>query len=445
MSDAAEGAAAPAPAPETGQGYPTPGTAAGHGEPGTAPGYGPAGAAPGYAVPGGVPEHAAPTYAPPGGTPGYGPPGAAPGYAAPGGAPGHAHPGAGHGYRHPTAGRPVAPRPGVVPLRPMTVGDLFNGAFALIRNNPKTTVGLSMIVVAVTSVVSVIGFGGTMADYGVFVDQAFNDPTAIDPDDPMPLSVWSVVATYSGALLSQAGIVLVTGLLTAVVGLAVLGRRLTPGQAWAAVRDRMWAVVRLALTQLLIFFGLTFTVLAVTVVGVVVGVAVMASASVELGIAILVLGLAAGLASFAVFLWIAVRIQFAMPVVVLERVGVFAALARSWNLTRGSWWRVFGVILLTMLLVQVIGGLLTAPFSGTAAVLVVVFPLEAWMPVVSGAIVYVGTVVISAITTPFTVGVTTLLYIDLRMRREGLDLRLHEAARAGREAGPEIFLPEWRA
>ncbi|OLT28201.1 hypothetical protein BJF83_01720 [Nocardiopsis sp. CNR-923] len=327
----------------------------------------------------------------------------------------------------------------------MTVGDLFNGSFALIRNNPRTTVGLAMIVVAVTSVVSAIGFGGTMADYGVFVDQAFNDPTSIDPDNPMPVSVWSLVASYSGALLSQAGIILVTGLLTAVVGLAVLGRTLTPGQAWAAVRDRMWAVVRLALTQLFIFLGLTLAAVAVTVVGVLVGVAVLASGPAGLGIVILVLGVAAGLAAFAVFVWIAVRILFAMPVVVLERVGVFAALARSWNLTRGSWWRVFGVILLTTLLVQVIGGILTAPFSGTAVVLVIAFPMEAWMPVVSGAIVYVGTVVISAITTPFTVGVTTLLYIDLRMRREGLDLRLHEVARAGREAGPEIYLPEWRA
>ncbi|MFI6574411.1 glycerophosphoryl diester phosphodiesterase membrane domain-containing protein [Nocardiopsis sp. NPDC050513] len=417
----------PATGPEAAPGHAAPGFA----PPGTDPGHGQAGTAPG----------GAPGYAVPGGAPVYGPPGAAPGYAAPG----HAYPGAGHGYQHPAAGRPAVPKPGVVPLRPMTVGDLFNGAFALIRNNPKTTVGLAMIVMAVTSVVSVIGFGGTMADYGVFVDQAFNDPTSIDPDDPMPVSMWSLVATYSGALLSQAGIILVTGLLTAVVGLAVLGRRLTPGQAWAAVRDRMWAVVRLALTQLLIFFGLTLTVVAVTVVGVVAGVAFIASGTVELGIVVLVLGLAAGLASFAVFLWIAVRIQFAMPVIVLERVGVFAALARSWSLTRGSWWRVFGIILLTMLLVQVIGGMLTAPFSGTAVVLVIVFPLEAWMPVVSGAIVYIGSVVISSVTTPFTVGVTTLLYIDLRMRREGLDLRLHEAARAGHEAGPEIYLPEWRA
>ncbi|MCY9785562.1 glycerophosphodiester phosphodiesterase [Nocardiopsis sp. EMB25] len=393
-------------------------------QPGPAAGYGPPAAAPGYAPPG-----TPPGYGPQGTPPGYGPQGAPPGYGP-----------QGHGY----PGRPTAPKPGVVPLRPMTVGDLFNGAFALIRNNPKTTAGLAMIVVAVTSVISAVGFGGTMRDYGVFFDQALNDPASLDPAEPIPVSTWSIITTYGGALLSQAGYILVTGLLTAVVGLAVLGRRLTPGEAWAAIRDRLWTIVGLALIQLLIYFGLTLATALVGIVGVGVGAALLVSGAVEAGIAVIVLALVAVAACVCVFLWIVVRIHFAMPVVVLERVGVFASLARSWRLTRGSWWRVFGIILLTMLLVGLIGGLLTTPFTMGSLALVFLFPVEAWMPVASGALIYVGEVLINAFTTPFVVGVATLLYIDLRMRREGLDLRLHEAARAGHQVGPEVYLPEWR-
>ncbi|WP_116244913.1 glycerophosphoryl diester phosphodiesterase membrane domain-containing protein [Nocardiopsis sp. FIRDI 009] len=395
----------------------------------SAPGHGPRGAPPGYG-----PPAAAPGYAPPGHTA----PGAPPGYMPQGAPPGHVP--QGHGY----PGRPAAPKPGVVPLRPMTAGDLLNGSFALIRNNPKTTAGLAMIVVAVTSVISAVGFGGTMRDYGVFFDQALNDPASLDPGEPIPVSTWSIITTYGGALLSQAGYVLVTGLLTAVVGLAVLGRRLTPGEAWAAIRDRVWTIVGLALTQLLIYLGLTLATALVGIAGVGVGAALLVSGAVEAGIAVIVLAVAAVVACVCVFLWIAVRIHFAMPVVVLERIGVFASLARSWRLTRGSWWRVFGIILLTMVLVGFVGGLLTTPFTVGSLALVFLFPVASWMPVASGVIIYVGEVVINAFTTPFAVGVATLLYIDLRMRREGLDLRLHEAARAGYQSGPEVYLPEWR-
>ena len=38
----------------------------------------------------------------------------------------------------------------------------------------------------------------------------------------------------------------------------------------------------------------------------------------------------------------------------------------------------------------------------------------------------------------------TLLYIDLRMRREGLDLHLHQIAQRGQAVGPEVYLPGYR-
>jgi hypothetical protein len=42
----------------------------------------------------------------------------------------------------------------------------------------------------------------------------------------------------------------------------------------------------------------------------------------------------------------------------------------------------------------------------------------------------IGTVVGATLTTPFQAGVTGLLYIDQRMRREGFDAELQRAARS---------------
>ncbi|KOX22320.1 hypothetical protein ADL05_04525 [Nocardiopsis sp. NRRL B-16309] len=432
-------------------GYPSQGSQHGFAAPGSGTPEGsqhgfapPGGGAPGsehhgFAPPGGG-QHAAAGPAPQGqwGVPGHAAPG---GYGPPGqGLP----PGAGHGG---VPGRPPqAPRPGVVPLRPMTVGDLLNGAFSLIRHNPKTFVGVSIIVMAIASIVSSIGFGGYMSDYGRVVDQLMADPSAVDTDDPFPFSTWSIVALYGGSLISYAGTIVLTGLLTCAIGLAVLGRKLSPSQAWAAAKPRLGAVAGLALLQLAIFFGLSVIVIGLIALGFVLGFALLSSGADAAGAVVMVvtvlIGLLGGLVLAA---WISVRIYFAMPIVVLERLSPTSALARSWRLTRGSWWRVLGILLLTMLLVGVVSQLLTTPFTLLSVVPAFVFPGEAWVPVAAGAVIYVGTVLISSFTTPFTVGVSTLLYIDLRMRREGLDLKLHTASQAGHEVGAEIYLPERQA
>lgn len=422
---------------------------------------------PGFAPPGGgqpagapYPYGQSPGYGPPPGQgqpPGYGPP---PGYgqfqqygyAAPGPAqPGYAPPGGGQPPGPPYAqhpgygGPPPPPKPGVVPLRPMTLGDVLNGAFSLIRNNAKTTVGLSLIVMAVASIVSSIGFSGYISDYGAFVDQAFTDPESVDPDEPLPFSTWSLAATYGGFLLSYAGVTLVTGLLTAVVGLAVLGRKLSPKEAWASVRDRIWSIVGLALLQLVIVFGLSLIVMVVGIGGLVLGVSMVQLGMDGAGILVALGSLAVGiLGGAALFAWILVRIYFAMPAIVLERLKVGQALGRSWRLTRGSWWRLFGIILLANILVGIISNLLSMPFGVAAFIPAILADGEVWTAVLGGAMIYIGDVLIYSITTPFLVGVTTLLYVDLRMRREALDLKLHNAAQSGQEAGPEIYLPEPR-
>src|SRR3984885_11885612 len=37
---------------------------------------------------------------------------------------------------------PPAPKPGVIPLRPLSVGEILDGAFTAVRRNPKATLGL---------------------------------------------------------------------------------------------------------------------------------------------------------------------------------------------------------------------------------------------------------------------------------------------------------------
>src|SRR5699024_12700152 len=110
--------------------------------------------------------------------------------------------------------------------------------------------------------------------------------------------------------------------------------------------------------------GLGLIVFGVPFVGLLVGGTMALPGTEVIGVAIaLGFGLGGLLLGIVLFAWVMIRIYFAMPIVVLERLGPGQALARSWRLTRGSWWRMFGIVLLTLVLVSVVTMLLSFPFS----------------------------------------------------------------------------------
>ena len=95
--------------------------------------------------------------------------------------------------------------------------------------------------------------------------------------------------------------------------------------------------------------------------------------------------------------------RFAMQAVMLEGLGPIRAISRSGSLVRRSWWRVFAIIAVVYLTLGIIEtaidiGLLPLLHNGTADI--------------------VMQVVIALLIIPFSVTVDTLLYLDLRIRKE---------------------------
>ncbi|RNL81555.1 hypothetical protein EFW17_22105 [Halostreptopolyspora alba] len=319
-------------------------------------------------------------------------------------------------------------------MRPLNMSEILNGAFSYIRHNAKAVLGLTFIVIGIASVVTSVGMGGYMGDYGSWVGRLLNDPSAADPDT-LPFAPWTLATMYGGLLFSYVGQIVLTGLLAAVVGLAVLGRKLTMKEAVREVRGRMGAVFGVA--GLLFLLGLGYTALLAGVLALAFAVGYFLSAF--LGVTVAVLGIAV---TIVVGAWIWVRTSLAMPVTVLERIGPARSLARSWRLTQRSWWRVFGLLLLGTIIAAVVANLVTTPFSLVGMFVPALSPGAFWVYVVSTASSYLATVLSSALSAPFVIGVTTLIYIDLRMRREGLDLRMQTATRSGEALGADVYLPD---
>ena len=133
-------------------------------------------------------------------------------------------------------------------------------------------------------------------------------------------------------------------------------------------------------------------------------------------------------------IWLFVMYSVAVPALLLERIGPVAALRRSFGLVRGRWWPTAGVLLVGYVLIGIVGALVTGVF-------LLIPSVAADGNALAGALgSVVGGTVGSVLTTPYSAAVVTLLYFDLRVRKEGLDLQLI-AEGAGVERDPDAALP----
>ena len=353
------------------------------------------------------PDEPVPT-APGGWTP---PPGAAP-------PPGWAHPGsAPPGWApHPGGwGRPPEIKPGVVPLRPLGLSEILDGAVALVRSHWRVAFGVAAAVMFVSQLLQLVLLGSLTRD-------AQNSLAGSDELDEIGSALGDVLAVTGGAALIEfaAGIVL-TGILTAIVGKAVLGRPVQLGDEWRDVRPRLLPLVGASLLSLVL-------VLAAFLLPLVPGFLVLLAGSEGLAAFLLVVGVLAGI-PLAAFVY--VTLGLAAPALVLEKIGVRPALRRSRTLVRGSWWRVFGILALTAVIAYFIRQVLVTPFALIGAFNPLTFDLEsaAELTLTQQLAMAIGNVLAGTVVTPFTAGVTALLYIDRRMRAEGLDVALQQSAR----------------
>jgi hypothetical protein len=134
---------------------------------------------------------------------------------------------------------------------------------------------------------------------------------------------------------------------------------------------------------------------------------------------LMVLFLAIGLALCVIpgiYLWGAFFV--AVPVLLIEGSGSLRSLGRSRELVRGRWWGTVAVAVVGYLLVAIVSSALTTVLVGVA------FANPARNTATGFALNTLASTVGSMLTTPAAAAFATVLYIDLRVRKEGFDLLL---------------------
>lgn len=300
------------------------------------------------------------------------------------------------GYQQPMTYGQV--KPGIVPIRPLGVGDIIGGAFSLIRFNPQATVGFTLIVALVAGLLS---FG-----VGALLD--LFSPTGVIG----ALGITSV--SLLTGVISSFLVGLLMGPLTIVTVEAVKGNKISPQGAWQIFRPNVWKYV---LYYLLVFVaGVVASVLVILF-----GTALLSASDSGWTVAIFLLMI---LAFILGMVYVYIKLIVAMPIVANEGVGPIGAITRSWKLTNGFFWRIFGTFLLTTIIIQFLAAVVTVPIgliTGVGGLITGTSAGVSGAMMVGDLIVQIISLLISA---PLSAALVALIYVNQRIRKEGFDIEI---------------------
>ena len=283
---------------------------------------------------------------------------------------------------------PAAPKPGVIPLRPLGIPELLDGAITAMRRYPKATL-LPAFVVALG--LGAITFLTGLVSVTMYRGLGDLDPNTATGSDFAGVFGPTVFIAVIGLLVQVVATILLTGVITVVMGQAVLGNQITAGQAWATVRPQAWRLLGLGLlVGLVVGLGWCFCLIPGIVLG--------------------------------------VYFSLSSAALVLERSTVSASMSRSWRLVSGAFWRTLGALILMGIIYLVINIAVGVPFSIPEYISPSIDPVTLGVDetryVINQAISTIGSIIVSTITMPFIAAGIALIYIDRRMRTEGLDITL---------------------
>ncbi|MEW6404506.1 MAG: glycerophosphoryl diester phosphodiesterase membrane domain-containing protein [Chloroflexota bacterium] len=129
------------------------------------------------------------------------------------------------------------------------------------------------------------------------------------------------------------------------------------------------------------------------------------------------------------------------PVIVLEKHGALDSIQRAWNLSRIRFWWMVGFVVVLYIFGQIVVSGPTALATFLLQILALNGPPVLSSPLTAAVIQGFVTMIFSLVYLPLQLTAMTVVYFDLRIRSEGLDLALQTTQQPA-EAGSAVSLPE---
>lgn len=255
-------------------------------------------------------------------------------------------------------------------LRPLSMGEVLDAGFRLFRHRFGALMVCALVPIVPLTILSMIIVAST-------------DPTAFDVDTSATSSDDGsvLIGDLLDRLLTGAAAALAIAACFKVISSAYLGERTGAGESLRYGLTRLFPLmVAYVVLSILIPIGL---------------------------ILLLIPGI-----------FLAVKWSLTYAAIVGERAGPFRGMGRSWELTKGHWWRIFGTLIVVALLALVLTVALLAAIGAAAAA------SDSISDTTFAVVLTIATIIVLAIIYPLIAAIITVLYYDLRVRNEGFDLQL---------------------
>jgi len=256
-------------------------------------------------------------------------------------------------------------------LRPLSAGDIVDEAIGLYRRNFKLFLSIGAVVLVPAGVIQLI-LALLAGESGLNV-----------------FTISSLLWWFLSIVVAAIGYVAVISTMAIAASERWLERPMTVGEAYSRAFSRIGPLVGLVL-----IYGLVVVGLSVTVIGI----------------------------PFAIYLLVAWLLS--VQVLLVEGAGVRAALGRSRELVAGHWWRVVGIVFLLLIIQAVISAFFTLPATIFGFGSLFSDPTGTDVSPLVIALDAIGSTAGQIVVGPIAYCAYILLYYDLRVRKEGLDIEL---------------------
>lgn len=307
-------------------------------------------------------------------------------------------------------------------FRPLTLAELLDRSFTLYRRHLWLFVG----VMAIPSVFALAA--GVISEYLGWVTRSSATATA---DDAASFETALLMGGLVGGMLLVMLVYVVVymvalGATTLAVSEIYVGREVTIGQVYGRMRGRLGSLI-----WLMCITG--FRVGLVGVGGILLVSVISGMLAILLSPIVAPLILLLGMIPIAVLcVYMMLRYGLAVPTLVLEDLGGGDAVRRSIALTKGHLWRVLVLGICATVIAYAAILLFQAPFLMGAFMAGPETTTAFWLNLAGAVFGTIGT----TFTGPIMIIGLALLYYDVRIRKEGLDLQLMLAAIDGQRGAP---------
>jgi hypothetical protein len=253
----------------------------------------------------------------------------------------------------------------------MSAGDIVDEAIGLYRRNFRLFLSIGAVVLVPAGVIQlVLALLAGDAGLGIF-------------------NISSLLWWVLSVLVSFVSYVAVISTMALAASERWMDRPITVSEAFRRISERIGSLVGLVLLYGTIIVGLF-----VTIVGI----------------------------PFAIYLLVSWLLS--VQVLLVEGTGIRAALSRSRDLVAGHWWRVVGIAILLAIIQAIISAFFTLPATIFGVGSVFSDPASSDISPLVIALDSIGTTAGQIVVGPIAYCAYILLYYDLRVRKEGLDIEL---------------------